>query len=122
MGGRDVPRWLNEGLATYACGELDTRQARFMVETAARTGRLLDLGVLEGLLGSSDARKDDPIGVEAAYFLAGSLMQHWIEKHGLDTVRATLLLMRDGSSIDGAVHKAVQTSLRDLVDQWRESL
>lgn len=122
LAGDELPRWLDEGLATHICGDAETRQGRFLISTSARTGKLLNLAALEGLLGSSEARMDDPAEVNAAYFLAGSFVGFWAGRHGIGSVKTALQLIGRGSSPERAVRKAAGEPLSALVEAWRQSL
>ncbi len=116
------PEWFDEGLATYLSGELKDRQSRFVISTAARTGRMLSLGRIEGVLNDPDERKDNPEMVSAAYLLSGSFIEHWAREHGMESVRKALALLAGGDSIDRAVREATGESLRRMEEQWRSAI
>ena len=116
------PEWLDEGIATYLSRELSFRQSRFVISTAARTGRMISLRRIEGVLTNPDDRKDNPEMVSAAYLLSGSFIDFWVTRHGLHTVRDTLLRLREDDNIDRAVRHATGESLGDIERGWREGL
>ena len=122
LAGDAVPRWLDEGLATYLCGELSTRHARLIVKTAARKADLPSLGELEAALTSADMRKDDPATVESAYFLASSLIESWVDRFGLDSMRRALVEIGSSRSVGQAVRSATGAPVSQLFDNWRRRL
>lgn len=122
LAGREVPSWLEEGLATYVCGDLSNRHVRFVISTVAKNGKLLSISHIENALNSSDLRKDNPGIVEDAYYLAGSLVSYWAERFGFESVCETLVKIGDGQDIEKAFHSVTGTSLRDLERDWRDSL
>lgn len=122
LAGEELPVWLDEGLATYLCGELSDRHVRFVVSTAARSRQMLNLERLAGLLVSPDERKDNPSRVSAAYFVTGSFVEFWVERHGIESVRDALVRIGKGQRPDRAVHKATGTPLREIEREWRRGL
>ena len=118
LAGDKIPAWLNEGLATYTCGDL-SRHSQAITIQAAQYPDLLDASHLEHALSSADMRKDDPLKVTAAYDLAGSLVEHWVDRYGFESVREALVQIGRGRSADRAIHTAAKTSLRDIERNWR---
>lgn len=118
----EPPEWLDEGIATHFSHELSSRQARFVISTAARTGRMLSLRRIDAILNDSDERKDRPEMVDAAYFLSGSFVEFWVSRHGMGTVRAALLGLRNTDHIDRAIRRATGERLSAMEREWRRRL
>lgn len=116
------PEWLDEGIATYLSRELSFRRSRFVISTAARTGRMTSLRRIEGVLTNPDERKDNPEMVSAAYLLSGSFIDFWVTRHGLPTLRDALLRLREDDNIDRAVRHATGETLGHIERGWREGL
>lgn len=117
-----LPHWFGEGLSTFLCGDTDNREARFHVSTAARSERLLGLEKMEALLVDRDARKDEPDKVQAAYFLAGSFIEWWVGRFGLESVRQSLVLIGEGQDHTKAIRRATKMKLSEMENKWIESL
>ena len=122
LGGKDVPHWLDEGLATYASGELSGPRAQPVIEKAAREKKMLRLSWIERTLNSADARKDAPADVTAAYYLAAGFVSFWVERHGIESVRGALAAMGEGASVEAAVRRSAGVSLSRLEGEWRLKL
>jgi len=122
LAGDAVPRWLNEGLATFVSRDLSLRHARFVVEAEAKRGRMLSAGHLEAALNSADMRKDDPASVQAAYYLAASLVGWWEQQRGLESVRDALVRIGQGVDPGSAVRQAAGMSISRMEREWRQSL
>lgn len=122
LAGEDVPAWMDEGLAEFIEDRADDRRSRFIVNAAARSGRLLSVDALESALGSRDLRIDSPATVEAAYLLARSLIDLWVERFGLASVRRALELIGEGQSPPAAARAATGVSLPELERDWRDRL
>lgn len=122
LAGEDLPAWMDEGLAEHIEDRADDRQSRFIMNSAARSGRLLSVDALESTLGSRDLRVDSPATVEAAYLLARSLIGLWVERFGLKSVRRALELIGEGQSPQSAVRAAAGVSLAELERAWRDRL
>lgn len=95
-GGRDVPRWFNEGLAMAVERPwgLEDR-SRLVWELAA--GPRLSLRQIDALFtgaGSSRAR---------GYSLSAAVVRDLIARHGADAPARVLRLVRDGAAFDDAV-------------------
>ena len=121
LAGDKIPAWLNEGLATYTCGDL-SRHRQAITTQAAQYPDLLSVSHLESALSSADMRKDDPFRVIVAYDLAGSLVEHWVDRYGFESVREALVQIGRGRSADRAIHAAAKTSLRTIERDWRQLL
>lgn len=85
IGGREVPGWLNEGLAQYLESRSQVDVARRRLQSAFESGHALyPLEDLEGSLASWD----DPSAITLAYAQSLVLVDHIAEHYGLDVLRA----------------------------------
>ena len=85
----DVPTWLNEGLAVYSEGELDTASQR-QLEEAIRSDTLLTVRSLSG--GFSEIADKANLSYTQSY----SLTKFLIESYGQEKMTELLLSLRDG--------------------------
>lgn len=95
-GGRDVPRWFNEGLAMAVerpWGLEDRSRLAWELAAGPRLS-LREIDALFGGAGSSRAR---------GYSLSAAIVRDLIARHGADTPARVLRLVRDGVSFDDAV-------------------
>lgn len=122
LAGDALPRWPNEGLATYLCGDLTTRHGKLTIRKAAREGRLLKVSRLESVLNSADKYKADPDAMDAAYLLSGSLVAFWTGQYSLASVREALVRIGQGESVKRAIRGAAGVSLGRLEHGWRCTL
>lgn len=112
-------RWLDEGLATYMCGDLSTPRAKSLIRQGVKNASLLGISRLQGVFASSDMYKDDPKEVETAYYLAGSFVAWWAEQKGLASVREALVRIGEGMGERKAIGKAAGMSLWQMDRKWR---
>ncbi len=85
IGGRQVPGWLNEGLAQYLETSPQVDVARRKLQTALEGGQeLYPLGELEGSL----AAWSDPGSITLAYAQSLVLIDHIAGHYGLEVLRA----------------------------------
>lgn len=120
--GDDLPAWMDEGLATFLCGDLLRPECPPMVEMGVTKGRLLSLSRLEGAFTDADLYKDDPELVEAAYYLAATMVSFWVERSGLGSVRDALIRIGDGEGVRRSISRATGVSLWQLERAWRRSV
>ena len=110
-GGRDVPRWFNEGLAVTVERPwgLEDR-SRLVWELAA--GPRLSLRQIDALFtgaGSSRAR---------GYSLSTAVVRDLIARHGADAPARVLRLVREGTSFDEAVAAIAGRPLGAVEDEF----
>jgi hypothetical protein len=122
LAGEDITSWLNEGLATYICGDLASREAKYLINLYAKSGRVPLTGQLESILINPKLRKDDPVQVQAAYFLSGSLIEWWADHYGLETIHDTLTRIGKGERQEKAVRHATKKPISDIECEWKKSL
>ncbi|MBC7222802.1 MAG: hypothetical protein H5T59_00750 [Anaerolineae bacterium] len=109
-----LPRWLDEGLAMYAEGELPpaNRQA---LERAIRQRRLISVRSLSGYTG-------DPEQVDLYYAEAYSVVQFLLERYGRERMQELLRLFQEGTHQEEALQQVYGLTLEELDAAWREWL
>jgi len=111
----DVPTWLNEGLAVYSEGELDTSSQR-QLEDAIRDDTLLTVRSLSG--GFSEVSDKAYLSYSQSY----SITRFLIETYGQDKMTVLLLALRDGMTIDDALLQTYGFDIEGLEDAWRQAI
>jgi hypothetical protein len=109
-----LPTWLNEGLATYAQGDMspDARQA---FNDAVKNNQLISLRSLGGTFPA------DEIQARLAYAESQSLVTYLINHGGWDKIRLLLSTFKDGATLDNAILKAYSLDASELENAWRLS-
>lgn len=111
----DVPTWLNEGLAVYSEGELDSASATQLSE-AISNDELLTVRSLSG--GFSEV----PSRAYLSYSQSYSIVKFLIETYGQGQMNSLLISLRDGTTIDDALMKVYGYDVEGLEAAWRESI
>jgi hypothetical protein len=105
-----APRWLEEGIASYLCGEgkLVTDQLKeFPVESHAMTPERV-----EEVLVREESRQDSRI----AYYHAYRMVKSLIDRYGEDTLKEMILLLSKGHTMDDACRESYGMSYPALLD------
>jgi len=106
-GGRHVPRWLNEGIATVAAREWGledrARYAAAVLGRSPRSTRQLDAAFRGS---ASEARR--------AYALSSAFVRHLRTEYGSSTPAEILRGIRQGLAIDDAFQRAVGRDLKTV--------
>jgi hypothetical protein len=106
-GGRELPRWFQEGVALLAARDWQL----------ADRERLL-VGGIGGVPPSTDALErafaGDGYATETAYAIAGALAQDLVRRHGREVVAAIAREVAGGRSFDDAFATAAGTPLADF--------
>lgn len=116
---RELPHWLDEGIAEYVEGMPPESVIR---SAAAQYPKLLSLSRAEGAFDNPDLRKDEPGKVIAAYKLSASFIDWWIKQFGLPTLHQALNNIKEGQRVDRAIGHATGHSLRSMERDWRRWL
>jgi len=111
----DVPTWLNEGLAVYSEGELDTPSQR-QLEDAIRDDTLLTVRSLSGSFSEVSDK------AYLSYSQSYSITRFLIETYGQGKMTALLLALRDGMTIDEALIQIYGFNIEGLEDAWRQAI
>jgi hypothetical protein len=111
----EIPRWLDEGLSTYAEGDL-----RFDLsgpfETAISNGTLLSIQTISSNFPS------DINQARLSYAESYSVFQFLIQEYGADNMLMLLDVFKRGATYDEALAQAYGFNTRGLDNLWRASL
>ncbi|MCA1899238.1 MAG: hypothetical protein LDL50_00890 [Chloroflexi bacterium] len=111
----DVPTWLNEGLAMYSEGELDSA-AQAQLDQAIRSDALLTVRSLNG--GFSEL----PDKANLSYSQSYSIVNFLIKTYGQEKLTELLKALRDAKPIDDALLEIYGFDSDGLEDAWRKSV
>ncbi len=111
----DMPRWLNEGLATYSEGPLASYQQSALDQAVAAD----DLITLRSLSSSFPAADT---GATLSYAQSQSLVAYLIDTYGWERMRSLLAVFQEGSTYDGALLRVYGMDMAALDREWRSSL
>ena len=113
-GHRQLPAWLNEGLAEY--GNIESS---FSYDVALRraieSGRLNPLWYQRTFVGK-------PGDIIAAYGQASSVVQHMISRHGNRKMAELMRAMHATQDIDKALGRVYSLDQHSLDAEWRDAL
>ncbi len=110
-----VPQWLNEGLAVYSEGALDS-DSQNQLNQAIKDNTLLTVRSISGSF-SAEAAK-----ATLSYAESYSLVNFLISTYGQPKMTALLLSLRDGHTIDEALTSVYGFDVDGLEDVWRQSI
>lgn len=111
VGGR-IPRWFDEGYATWASGGFDQSEAwRLRVALLVGSAPPLDSISLRWPRDAGRAR--------LAYLLSASAVQYLAEKGGPRALPRLLQLWRQNGSLDGAVRSVYGLTLGQYEEEWQ---
>lgn len=111
----DVPTWLNEGLAVYSEGGLDS-SSQTQLDQAISDNSLLSVRSLSA--GFSEVRDKATLSYSQSY----SIVKYLIETFGQDKMNALLATLQDGTTIDDALLDIYAFDVEGLEDKWREAI
>lgn len=112
--GAPLPRWLDEGLAMYAEGELPPAN-RLALERAIQNGELISVRSLSGYVG-------DPAKVDLFYAEAYSLVEFLIKEYGKDKMTELLEKFAEGTYQEDALQEVYGFGLDELDARWKAYL
>lgn len=109
-----LPRWLDEGLAMFAEGELPVGNRRAL-ENAIRRNQLISVRSLSGYTG-------DPSQVDLFYGEVYSLVEYLLQTYGKEKMAQLLTAIRQGLYQEDALQRVYGFGLDELDARWRASL
>lgn len=113
--GARIPRWFNEGYATWAAGELDVESAWLLrLAFATQKAPPLDSLELSWPTATTDAR--------VAYLLAASVVQYLVNESGTHGLELFLQRWRASGSLETALGATYGISLDQLEEHWRRDV
>ncbi len=110
----EIPRWLDEGLAMNAEGELPRDNQRALQTAIARDSLLT--------LRSMTSYSGDPQLVNLYYGQAYSIVAFMLETYGRETMQELLAVFAEGQRQDVALERVLGFGLDELESRWRVSL
>ena len=111
----DLPTWLEEGLATYAEGEITDYQRRTLEEAIASD----DLISLRSLNSSFPANHS---AAHLSYVQSWTLVDYLITEYGWATMQRLLDVFAEGETYEQAIERVYRMDLDDLQTAWLRSL
>lgn len=115
----DLPRWLDEGVAQWACGgisELLTAKKESLLDEAVLTGNCIPFRSL----GYRFPR--EKTGLTLAYNQSKSMVTYITETFGKACLLKILGYLKAGDDADIAVRKSLLISFQELEARWYESV
>lgn len=110
----DLPRWLDEGLAMYAEGQLPEGNAQAL-EQAIAADALLSIRSLSSYSGQADE-------VDLFYAEAYSIVEYILDTDGREQMRELLAVFAEGTLQEDALRQVFGFGLDELDNRWRDSL
>ena len=115
VGGEEVPRWLDEGLAVVLEGGVSERERRRY--RIVKRGQLFSLDQLSGLFESYETELDSALAA-CAYAAAGDFVGSLLQRYGAGSVRAFLSNLHAGLRTERAFRDAFGVALGHAQKEW----
>ncbi len=109
-----IPRWLDEGLAMYAEGELPAGNRRAL-QSAIERDQLISVRSLSGYTG-------DPAQVDLFYGEVYSLVDYLLQSYGTDKMTQLLNAFTEGITQEEALQRVYGFGVDELDARWRQGL
>jgi Peptidase MA superfamily len=117
---RNLPRWLDEGVAQWASGGM--AEIALMEDAGPRLKQAVLLGRWVPFRDlAADFPPDDP-ALSLAYEQSRSLVDDIVRRYGTGALLQILGGLESGKAIDAAVDDALPVSLGELEADWRDGL
>jgi len=110
-----IPVWLNEGIAQY--NEFSKDNTVYLVEDAARSGKLIPLTSLAAGFGSHDEPR-----IRLSYAEGLSAVQYLVDTYGEAGQARLLAAYKKGLTTDDAFQDALGVSMGQFQKDWAESV
>ncbi|OGO04211.1 MAG: hypothetical protein A2Y73_02660 [Chloroflexi bacterium RBG_13_56_8] len=110
----DLPRWLDEGLAMYAEGELPLSN-QSALEDSIRADNLLSIRSMTSYSGQASQ-------VDLFYGEAYSIIDYMLSEYGREAMRELLMVFAEGTRQEEALQRVYGFGLAELDARWRASL
>ncbi len=110
-----VPQWLNEGLAVYSEGPLDSASQQ-QLDQAVKDDTLLTVRSISGAFSAEYGK------ATLSYAESDSLVNYLLQTYGQPKMTALLMSLRDGNTIDEGLTTTYGFNVDGLEDAWRKSL
>jgi hypothetical protein len=113
VGNRDIPRWMDEGLATFYSEEQRWRTMTALSK-AATTHSLIPLTEIDQVLKFHRAR------AELAYQQSYSVIEYLLRTYDTEAIRIILNGIRQGWTLDQAFRKATGSTFSGFEKEWQQ--
>lgn len=111
----DLPRWLDEGLAMRAEGELEPSYVNTL-NRAIETNSLISVRSLSGTFPT------DPGLAHLCYAESYSLVEFILDHYGQEAMRELISIFAEGAYYDDALKEALGVDTDGLEDEWRKAI
>lgn len=113
LGSRDLPRWLDEGLAIFYSGEEHWKTARALSKAIA-TNSIIPLADIESVLSYHQAKAD------LAYQQCYSAVSYLLSTYDIEAVRHIIVGLKKGESLQQCFLPATGSTLSDFELEWQQ--
>ena len=110
-----LPTWLDEGLAMYSEGELESH-FRSRLQTAIREDNLISV---RSLCSAFSAQTEE---AHLSYAQSFSLVEYLLDNYGQDKMLDLLTLFKEGATYDEALSEVYDFDIDGLDARWRATL
>lgn len=114
--GKQIPVWLNEGLAQYLSADLLTFDDKIILANALAAKKILSFSEIDSL------QKFSPSKARLAYIQSKSAVEFFIGRYGLDKLQLLILNCSKYRSINEAFKKTVGYDTLDFEIFWYSDL
>ncbi|MFC1975843.1 peptidase MA family metallohydrolase [Chloroflexota bacterium] len=112
-----LPRWLDEGIAVYTSGEMNTRS-----DFNQRLNRAIDNNELFTLRTLSSPFSSDPDEAVQSYAQSGAVVNFIIDTYGPEAMAELLGALAEGALYDEALEQALSLDTDALDNAFRDSI
>jgi len=123
LGGRNVPLWLNEGMAEYMSRKLKPPKYVLSREklmlSAAEKNRLIPINALAGMNGYGLSRLPVP-AIQLVYAQSEAFVTYLVKRYSIYDIKRIIKETGKGVSADSAVQKILHSDLKTLDQDWRK--
>jgi len=110
-----VPTWLNEGLAVFSEGPLDSA-SQSQLDDAIRSNTLLSVRSLSAGFSEVSSKAN------LSYSQSDSIVKFLVDTYGEGKMTTLLTSLRDGMTIDDALTQTYGFNVDGLEDEWRKAI
>ena len=125
IGGRNVPIWLNEGLAEYSARKFKSANhisgRESLLKTAAEKNVIIPFNQLSISSLAGLKRLSYPL-IALLYAQSDSFVTYAIDKFTINDMRTILESIGNGDSTETAIIDTLNYSLKELENDWKSSL
>lgn len=114
-----LPRWFNEGVSQWVSGgitEIIIGENKDLLKLATLSGRFIRISDL------TERFPQDNNSLLLAYQESKSIIDYIVMEYGPDGILEIIMRLKDGSTIDTAVLRALAISINELEKRWHSHL